>query len=388
MRVLFAITKGEVGGAQRHVEVLVNGLQERGHEVAALLERPSALATSLEGRGVAVLPWPDIVRNPHPVRDVAAWRQLRRAVDEVRPDVLHLHSAKAGVLGRGSLRPPAGVTIFTCHHASFGPGRRWSHRIVGRPLEQLSLQFVDAIITVGTRDLPMLAKLAPGVPVHLVRNAVPAAETPASPVTPVPAALWVARMQHPKDPVMAVKAWERVVAAHPDARLQLAGTGPLEAELRARIATSPARHGIRYEGFLPDLRQAYGEASVFLLTSHVEGGTTMATLEAMTEGLVPVVTDAGDAWALPHHGAGVMTHRSAGAVAGALIDLFHDPGRLAELRLGALRYSRELFTPPTMVAGTLAAYADTLRRAGLTGRIDDRGDGSRTTAVAGNGFRA
>lgn len=374
MRVLFAITKGDVGGAQRHLEILAVGLTRRGHDVGAVVEQPSPLASRLAAAGVEVADWPDITREPHPKRDLRARRQLAAAVRSFEPDVLHVHSAKAGVLGRGLLAPPRGVTVFTCHHASFGPGRRWSHRLVGRPMEQLSLRFVDAIITVGTRDLPMLAKLAPGVPVHLVRNAVPVEGPPRSPQVPVPAAMWVARMKHPKDPVMAIRAWERVVRAHPEARLRLAGTGPLESQVRAAVAASPARERIDYEGFLPDLDDAYAEASIFLLTSHVEGGTTMATLEAMSNGLVPVVTDAGDAWTLPHHGAGVLAHRSHAAVAGAVIDLLDDRDRLAQLRSGALRYSRQLFTPDTMLAGTLEAYAAAATRGRLGDRVDDRGD--------------
>ena len=172
-------------------------------------------------------------------------------------------------------------------------------------------------------------------------------------------------MQHPKDPVMAVRAWERVVRAHPDARLRFAGAGPLADSLRRAIVASGARGSITYDGFIDDLGAAYAEASLFLLTSHVEGGTTMATLEAMAQGLVPVVTDAGDAWLVPHHGAGVMTHPSARAVGDAIVDLFDEPERIHDLRLGALRFARELYTPTTMVEGTLRAYADVLRHASL-----------------------
>ena len=234
MKVLFAITNGDRGGAQEHVLLLCRGLVDRGHVVTVLVTEPSDLAARLLELGVAIEPWPSIVRNPSPVRDVSARRELRRAVDRHRPDVLHVHSAKAGVLGRGVLAPPAGVTIYTCHHAPFGPGRRFTHRVLARPVEQLTLRYTHGIISVGARDMPMLRRLAPGVPVELVRNAVPVTDPPPDLAGPPPeVAVWVARMAHPKDPLQAVEAWEHVVADRPAAKLIMVGTGPLADTLRA-----------------------------------------------------------------------------------------------------------------------------------------------------------
>ncbi len=362
MRILFAITRGNVGGAQTHLRVLAEGLLERGHRVFTLVEHPSPLADRLGRAGVTVLPWDHIVREPDPRCDLLARRELQAAVTAVAPDVLHVHSAKAGVLGRGLLRPPDGVTVFTCHHASFGPGRKWTHRIIGRPLEQLSLRLVDAIISVGARDMPALARFAPGVPVRLVPNAVPAGPLPPDPATLRPSALWVARMQHPKDPLTAVEAWRRVTAAVPDARLRLCGEGPLGGRVADAVRRAGPAAGLRYEGFAPDLVAAYREASVFLLVTRVEGGVTMATLEAMTHGLVPVVTDAGDAHLLVEHGCGVVAARTPRAVAAAVVDLFEDPDRLRTMRDRALWFSRERWTVDDMVTATIGVYKQALGR--------------------------
>lgn len=366
MRILFAITRGNVGGAQTHLRVLSEGLLERRHRVFALVEHPSPLADRLEAAGATVLPWDHIVREPDPSRDLRARRELQAAVAAVAPDVLHIHSAKAGVLGRGLLRPPEGVTVFTCHHASFGPGRKWTHRIIGRPVEQLSLRHVDAIISVGARDMPVLARFAPGVPVRLVPNAVPAGPEPVRLAEPGPAALWVARMQHPKDPLLAVRAWQRVADAVPGARFRLCGEGPLGGRVADAIRRAGPSAGLRYDGFALDLLEAYAAASVFLLVSRVEGGVTMATLEAMSHGLVPVVTDAGDAHLLAEHGCGVVAARTPRAVASAVIDLFEDPDRLRAMRERARWFSRERWTVDAMVSATLAVYEQALGRASGT----------------------
>lgn len=369
MRVLFAITKGEVGGAQQYVRLLAQGQLARGHDVGVVTEPDEQLAVALAREGAQVFPWPSIVRDPHPRRDLRARAELRRLIKAFQPDVLHLNSSKAGIIGRGILRPPQGVTLYTCHHAAFGTGRRWQHRAIARPVEQLTLRFVDGVISVGFRDLPLLQKMAPLVPMTLIRNAVPSSGEPLSPEQPVPTALWVARMASPKDPMRAVAAWERVVRSVPEARLVMAGTGPLLESVRRRAAAGSCRDSIEIVGFAPDLDALYARASVFLLMSNAEGGLTIATLEAMSHGLVPVVSDVGDAFLLAHHECGVVAaRRSTRAHSAAVVSLLRHPARTAGMRRRAIRYARKGWTVDDMVARTLDFYALVLARRGTRRR--------------------
>lgn len=356
MRIMFAITRGEVGGAQEHVRILATGLVAEGHEVGIVVEQPSHLADILELEGATIYRWHAIARDLSPHRDVAARRELRRHVSSFRPDILHLHSAKAGLLGRG-LTGDACATVYTCHHAAFGPARQWSHRLVARPAEQLTLPRLDGIISVGARDAPLLRKLAPKVPLQVIRNAVPWSGEPLAPEEPVPHALWVARLKRPKDPLLAVRAWEDVVREVPEAQLTICGEGPLENALRTRIERSPARSNIRFLGHVPILAEVQSTASIFLLASDVEGGITMATLEAMTQGLVPVVSDAGDAWLHEVLGTGmVVPRRAPAAMAEAVITLIRMPERLRDLRARAIEYGRHGWTVEDMIRATAAFY--------------------------------
>jgi len=370
LNILIAITNGDRGGAQEHLRLIAEGLKHRGHTVAVLVQQPSDLAGLLADVGVTTVRWRHITRAPHPVRDLRARAELGRLVRKVRPDVLHVQSAKAGVLGRGLLKPPRGVTVFTCHHASFGPGRKWSHRLIGRPVEQLSLPLVDGVISDGARDMPMLRKLAPRTPVYLVRNAVPPVVDTWTDHDPPPhTAVWVARMAHPKDPIQAVHAWRHVVAAVPDARLVMCGTGPLADRLRKEIEHSPVRASIDYRGRVPSVAEVLAEGSVFLLATQVEGGCTMATLEAMSAGLVPVISDAGDAFLYTHSGSGeVVARNSPRALAAAVVGLFRDHERLRTMRRRAAQFAREDWTVDDMVDATVDVYRSVLHRSNCAGR--------------------
>jgi glycosyltransferase involved in cell wall biosynthesis len=361
MRVLFAITLGEVGGAQEHLRILASGLVARGYQVGVAVSEPSPLATRLRDHGIEVLAWKSIVREPSLRRDVRARAELRHIVDRFRPDVLHLYSAKAGVLGRGL--PGDHRTIYTCHHAPFGPRRQWSHRLVARPIEQLTLRRVDGIISDGARDMPLLRKLAPTTPIKLVRNAVPLDDKVVPPASTEHTALWVARLARPKAPLEAIAAWEHVVRAVPDARLLVCGTGPLADEVAAQVARSPARHQIDVLGRVDDLEPLYARSSIFLLTTAVEGGSTMATLEAMGRGLVPVISDAGDAFLYEHARCGVVVQPHAPkAVAGAIVSLWRDPPRMSAMRDRALDFARKDWTVDDLVGATTEFY-DAIRGA-------------------------
>lgn len=356
MRIMFAITRGEVGGAQEHVRILATALASDGHDVGLLVEHPSALAASLGGEDIDVFAWRSIERNVDPRSDLAARRELKEAVRTYRPDILHLHSAKAGLLGRG-LRREHSAIVYTCHHAAFGPGRQWSHRIVARPAEQVSLGTLDGIISVGARDVPLLRKLAPRTPIRLIRNAVPWKGQPLSPELPGPHALWVARMRRPKDPLQVVAAWERVTKVVSEAQLTMCGGGPLAEKLRARIARSPARANITYHGQVPSLAEHQRQATLFVLATDVEGGITMATLEAMTHGLVSIVSDAGDAWLHEVFGTGVVVPtRSPGIMAEATTDLLRDPQRVVMMRRRAIEYARTSWTIDDMFRSTVDFY--------------------------------
>ncbi len=77
----------------------------------------------------------DSLRRPiHPWRDLASYRRIKAALGRFRPEVVHTHSAKAGMLGRAaawSLGVPA--VIHTVHGAPFHPWQGRGARRFFRP---------------------------------------------------------------------------------------------------------------------------------------------------------------------------------------------------------------------------------------------------------------
>jgi glycosyltransferase involved in cell wall biosynthesis len=126
MRITHVITRLIVGGAQENTIASVLGLRRKFHAEVQLISGPTlGPEGSLVGE-VAPIPellitLPDLVRPISPWRDWVAWRQLVCLLRQLRPEIVHTHSGKAGVLGRLAARK-AGVpvVVHTIHGPSFG----------------------------------------------------------------------------------------------------------------------------------------------------------------------------------------------------------------------------------------------------------------------------
>ncbi len=127
MRVAHVITRLIVGGAQENTIASVLGLREKPGLEVSLISGPTAGPEgSLEPR-VTQIPGlltivPELIRPVSPWHDWLALRKLTRLLRSQRPDIVHTHSGKAGVLGRLAAHA-AGVPIIvhTIHGPSFGP---------------------------------------------------------------------------------------------------------------------------------------------------------------------------------------------------------------------------------------------------------------------------
>ncbi|MFM1769499.1 MAG: hypothetical protein RJA22_2028 [Verrucomicrobiota bacterium] len=127
MRVCHIITRLVLGGAQENTIASVLGLRALpGFEVELVSGPTTGPEGSLEPT-VASIPGllalcPHLIRAVHPWHDALALRDLTRHLRRHRPDLVHTHSGKAGILGRLAARR-AGVPLIvhTIHGPSFGP---------------------------------------------------------------------------------------------------------------------------------------------------------------------------------------------------------------------------------------------------------------------------
>ncbi|MEU6808195.1 glycosyltransferase [Streptomyces sp. NPDC046831] len=288
------VTQPVDGGVARVVTDLVRAQLADGLEVVAACP-DSALSARLGALGAQVRHW-EATRSPGPslVREV---RHLARLIDDVRPDLVHAHSAKAGLAGRLAVRGRI-PTVFQPH--------AWSFEAVGGTASALALRWERwgarwaarvVCVSEAERVTGVRARIAgrwtvvpngidPGRFRPAVAGAVRAGLAPLAGVSPsAPVAVCVGRLCRQKGQDVLLRAWEAVVREVPGARLVLVGDGPDRDRLRADAPAS-----VLFTGAVADACPWYQAADLVVLPSRWEG-MALAPLEAMACARPVVVTD-------------------------------------------------------------------------------------------------
>jgi len=167
---------------------------------------------------------------------------------------------------------------------------------------------------------------------------------------------WVGALEEHKDPLTPVRAFEELARRGTEAVLLLAGDGPLRPEVETAACDGDA---VRVLGFRDDVKRLFAAADVFVLSSRREG-LSFALLEAMSLGVVPVVSDApGNVEAVGDAGV-VVAFGDSGALAARLFELARSSSRLTVLASRARRRVQDAFSADAMLERTRHVYEDVL----------------------------
>jgi glycosyltransferase involved in cell wall biosynthesis len=127
MRIVHVITRLILGGAQENTLLTVEDLHHHYHDDVTLITGPAEgpegdLFERAARGGLKVEVMPELVRPVRPLLDLLAYHRLRAAFRRLRPDVVHTHSSKAGILGRAAAgRENVPAVVHTIHGLPFGP---------------------------------------------------------------------------------------------------------------------------------------------------------------------------------------------------------------------------------------------------------------------------
>ncbi|HEX7254646.1 MAG TPA: glycosyltransferase [Gaiellaceae bacterium] len=344
----------------------------RGWDVWVACPPEGDLAGLTVGAGATFRPWP-ARRSPGPssVRETL-W--LRDIVRGVGPDLVHLHSSKAGLCGRLALRGRL-PTVFQpqawSFHAVGGPtgwaaaaweraGARWAHALVCASEseradgERAGIRARWRVIYNGV-DVERLSEVGE----EEQRAARERLGLAAGPV-----AVCVGRLSRQKGQDVLLDAWPAVVERVPDARLYLVGSGEDRQTLEARAVS-----GVSLVGERDDVPDWLAAADVVVQASRWEG-MSLAVLEAMARGRSIVTTDvAGNREALGEEAGAIVAPEDPRALAAGVAKRLEDPAlREAEGRAARARAVRSHDVRKT-TAQTAELYGELLGEASTNARV-------------------
>lgn len=362
MKILYCITRSDtLGGAHIHVADMAAWMRGHGHEAAVVVGGEGPYCDHLSSKKVPYIVSRYLCRPIRPLYDLMAIAELRRVFKEFNPDLITLHSAKAGLLGRIAAIGEGRTVIFTAHGWSFTEGISWYKASLFKVLERITAPLASRIITVSEydRSIALNAGLGPAEKIQTIHNAMPEVSAAASPEQNHGAVriIMVARLDEQKDHETLFNAL--VSLKDRNWVVDLVGDGPHEEKLLAMAERLEIADRIRFLGLRKDVDALLAESHIFVLTSMWEG-FPLTVLEAMRAGL-PVVASAvgGIPESVEEDRTGYLVPRNGvEALRQCLAYLIDHPEERLRLGEGGRQRFEERFRFERMAEQTLAVYKE------------------------------
>ncbi len=159
-KVVHLITKLELGGAQKNTIFTFLKLNKNLFDVFLMSGDGGILTADLKksgGKNFTIVK--NLVREISPINDYKAFRFLKREFARLRPDIVHTHSSKAGIIGRIAAKS-AGVpfVLHSVHGFPFSPFQTFLKRNIYKMIEKAGSFFTDHYIFVAESDIETAKK--------------------------------------------------------------------------------------------------------------------------------------------------------------------------------------------------------------------------------------
>ncbi len=295
MNIVHIITRLILGGAQENTLLTCEGLRRRGHEVTLItgpaLGPEGQLRDRAQAGGYRVIEIDAMRRAINPVHDVPCYKQLKKILAELDADIVHTHSAKAGILGRRAAAALRDKNIKACcprvrtfqaaqaacsarprivhsvHGLSFHPYQSGMLNRIYISIERRAAQYTDAFISVAhamTRQ-----SLAAGIGQERQYTRIFSGLETGHFLPELPGEQWqrlreangipedavvmatVARLFHLKGHEYIIAAAKKLASRHPKAIWLFIGDGILRESLTREIETAGLRDRFRFTGLVP-----------------------------------------------------------------------------------------------------------------------------------------
>ncbi len=308
-------------------------------------------------KGVKVIPLPSIVRSIRPLKDFRALLSLVWLIFKEKPDIIHTHSSKAGILGRLAAKI-AGVPyiVHTPHgHVFYGHFGVCASKIF-LWIEKIFSKFTDRMVALTNGEKRDYIKLSVCPPEKLfkIHSGVDLKQfmQPNGNSMEKKRSLgldhngivigFVGWLLPIKGPEYLLKAMAHIWLDHPTASLVMVGKGELDVDLRARALKMNANGRVKFLGWREDIHEIMPVFDLLVLPSLNEG-MGRVLVEAMAAGKPVVASEVGGIPDLVKHGETGYLVRPADekALARGIKKLLHDPERARQMGQRGKEYCKQ-----------------------------------------------
>lgn len=383
VNVVHIITRLILGGAQENTLLTVEDQQRDWHDQVTLITGPAlgpegSLLERASAGGLHVRIVPEMRRSIHPWRDWQSYRSLIRLLRDLRPEVVHTHSSKAGILGRAAAWKLGIPAVHTIHGPAFHPFQSRAAYHAFRKAEIWGARRCARLISVcdAMTEQYVLAGVAPREQFVTVYSGMEVEPflNPTRPRAVVRQELGfepqhvvigkIARLFHLKGHEYVIAAARTVLARQPQARFLFVGDGLLREALERTIAAAGLTDKFVFTGLVPTTQvpELVHAMDIVVHTSLREG-----LARVLPQGLIagkPIVSydvDGAREVCLPDVTGFLLPPQAVDELAAALVRLVEDPRLRQKLgETGRQRFT-EQFRHQTMTRRLREIYAEVVR---------------------------
>ena len=308
-RVLRIFSRLNIGGPALHVIHLSAGLVGRGFETRLIVgnteEHEGDFLDLAKSRGVNLTVLPELGRAIRPRNDLRALLKLYRLIRHERPEIVHTHTAKAGVLGRIAARAARVPVVLHTYHGHalsgyFNPVTSALFRQIETALAPASSVLLtvsqsvkDDLVRLRVASASRVRVLPLGLDLEPLSGRLPWGSLRREAGWPERARVVgiVGRLVPIKNVDTFIEAATRVAAVSADVRFAVVGDG----EDRSRLETQAASalgDKVRFFGWRKNMAAVFGDLDLAVNTSLNEG-TPVALIEALAAARPVVATAVG-----------------------------------------------------------------------------------------------
>lgn len=311
MKKILIVTEAFGGGVRRHIVDLISGINSKFEMYLAVnIHRSDELGLEgieeLKKLGVSVI-YLKYLKRSFSIEDIYAISEIKKVVSSIKPDIIHLHSSKAGAIGRIAV----GMTfkskvVYTPHAYYFqNPNHdkvknccfAFVERILSRTLTACTVNVSD-----GEKRIAMAFEIDKEDKFKVIYNGIPKeSKINSLKLSRLKNELGIgrneivigttARMDHQKDPMTFLQIAERIIASNVNVKFVYIGDGLLMDEVRQCVdRNSDMKERVILTGYVTNAEDYLKIFDVYLTTALYEG-MPYSSIEALKSGLPIVATN-------------------------------------------------------------------------------------------------
>jgi len=312
VRVLRVIARLNIGGPAKHVALLTKRLDPTVYDTTLVCGKISPeegdMGYYAEQMGVQPIVLAGLRRNISILDDVVVLWRMYRLMRQLRPHIVHTHTAKAGFIGRFAAWMAGVPVIVHTFHGHVFTGYFSPNKVrVFLALERMVARISDAIlaltnslrkelsetyhITAKNRItvLPLGLDLQPFTRMERMKGGI-RQQYKLDPLTPLVGI--VGRLAPVKNHALFLHAAQIILNQRPNVKFLIVGDGELRAASQELARELGIQDAVIFAGWMQDVRGVFADLNVKVLCSHNEG-TSVSVIEALATSCPVVSTDVG-----------------------------------------------------------------------------------------------